>query len=263
MKKVYFVLFCVAVFAMSAKAQVTVGSLKEPVAGAVLELDAATLGFMPTRVNLTGLNAWSLSTGSHATGKGMLVYNEGTTLQQGFYYSDGTKWVYMSLNLLSIGLDPGGIYADPLSRSEPFPSHVQGMVIYNTTNNPAKGLYPGPYYNTGSEWVRLTSIMKEKWFYMPSMPIPLTNTTGQGIDLYGEYLRQLGTAGGLVVASPGAPGRVLSTVPGRNDLYYYITGYDNTVFSNVAVSATGYLTYNVTGTAATDATYMNIVFVEK
>src|SRR5690606_17574472 len=63
--------------------------------------------------------------------------------------------------------------------------------------------------------------------------------------------------GGLV-GSTGAPEDI--AVYAENEMYYYVSYYDQTVFSNVSISATGVLTYNIIGTAS-ETSYMNIIFV--
>lgn len=99
-----------------------------------------------------------------------------------------------------------------------------------------------------------------KFFYMPSITFettsPITNATR---DLYDEYVRQFGTPmRGSEGATEGLP------VWDRGDLEYYITYYDQTVFTIEAnaISSGGVLTYSVTDTSRPFA-YMNIVFVVK
>jgi len=209
MKKIYFLLFVMSVFAIKAEAQVLIGGITEPDPDAILELRSDTLGFLPTRV---ALSQPSLST--------------------------------------------------PLS------VHVRGMVVFNT--NPTDSLRVGLYYNDGTRWVRLSTDAEiglvggsaQKWFYMPSIPIDVS--TGGTINLYDECKAQLNDAGELVIHSTGAPARVLSVLPKATDLYYYVTGYDKTVFGTITIDANGKMTYTIKpGATVTDATYMNIVFVEK
>jgi len=207
MKKIFFLFIVVSIFAINANAQVTIGSKDAPTAGAVLELKSAELGFLPTRVSLTGP-----------------------------------------------------------SNPAPLPAHVQGMVVFNT--NATDSLQVGLYYNLGSKWVALSStpFTNENWFYMPSIVIDVSGTGGT-IDLYDEYKKQLNTnsgAGSLVVNSTGAPAKALATIPAAADLYYYVTAYDDRVFEDITITAAGVMTYKiVTGATADDATFMNIVFVEK
>jgi len=207
MKKTLYLLFLVSAFAINANAQVTIGSKDAPQAGAVLELKSTNLGFLPTRVSLTGPS------------------------------------------------DPA-----------PLPAHVQGMVVFNT--NATDSLQVGLYYNWDSKWVSLSStpFTTENWFYMPSIVIDVSGTGGT-VDLYNEYKKQLNTnsgVGSLVINSSGAPAKVLATIPAATDLYYYVTAYDDSVFENIAITGEGVMTYDIKAAAAPDeATFMNIVFVEK
>ena len=212
MKKIFFLLFFVSIFAINANAQVTIGSQDPPAAGAVLELKSTNLGFLPTRVAL---------------------------------------------------VNP----SDP----SPLPGHVQGMVVFNTTPIPpatSDSLKVGLYYNTGSKWVRLTTdpFTKENWFYMPSIFFDTSTNGSYTKDLYKAFVDQLntnsGAAGSFVVSSAGAPTKALATVPKATDLYYYVTAYDDKVFSNITLQADGKMNYDIIGQAS-DSTYLNIVFVEK
>ena len=92
MKKIYLFLFIVSVFAISANAQVTIGSKDAPAKGAVLELKSDTLGFLPPRVSLKDLNTPNPLS---AMVEGMVVYNISTDLPTGLYYNDGSKWIRM------------------------------------------------------------------------------------------------------------------------------------------------------------------------
>jgi len=164
-----------------------------------------------------------------------------------------------------LGFLPPRVRLEQPSKPAPLPAHVQGMVVYNLTASDS--LKAGFYYNSGSRWIHLSSdsFVAENWFYMPSIPVDVTVSAPTDIDLYQKYVDQLNTAGGLVIKSAGAaPPKVLAAVPGRTDLYYYVTAYDPDVFDSIIISATGVMTYNIKpGAAATDATFLNIVFVEK
>jgi hypothetical protein len=136
---------------------------------------------------------------------------------------------------------------------------------------------PGYYYFDGSLWKGVGSgastltadnittkidsnTIKGLFFYMPSIALDLTQTSGV-VNLYARYTAQFGLADTTTSAkNPAAPASI--PVLASNQLNYYITYYDKTVLSNVQVSDTGQLTYDVIG-SATDATYVNIVFVQK
>lgn len=162
----------------------------------------------------------------------------------------------------------------------PMINHVAGMTVYNTAVSPTDGsvdiknyVSPGFYYNIGNRWEKL-HLGTANWFYMPSIVIDVTTSGNFERDLYLEYRKQFEdgvdssvpndspTAGTTLVKSPDAP-NPFTKIFEADELYYYITGYDTSVFSNLVVTATGKLLYTVDADEVTDATYMNIVFVEK
>ena len=165
------------------------------------------------------------------------------------------------------------------------PSLSRGLMIFNTTDSCIN-------YYTGTHWKSLCE--EPAWFYMPSIAIDVSTTTPTGTtyqrDLYLEYRKQFAddqdavltnspTAGTALVGSPGAPMSGSAYLPftkiyDRSELYYYIIGYDYSVFTvapgkasdpcpTCGINANGLLTYRVNAGNVTDATYMNIVFVVK
>jgi hypothetical protein len=83
--------------------------------------------------------------------------------------------------------------------------------------------------------------------------------TAVTVDLYGEFMKQFNTPAN---ASPSAPPAIATPLPKATDLYYYVTAYDASVFSSIAITDDGKMTYTAL-TTPSDSTYMNIVFVEK
>ena len=164
-----------------------------------------------------------------------------------------------------LGFLPPRIELDKLSSPYPLDTHVEGMIVFNIKSSPTDTLQAGLYYNSGSRWIQFSTapFFTEKWFYMPSIPIDVSVTgTDFTIDLYQELKTQLNIDGGLVINSVGAPTRALSVLPEATDLYYYVTAYDKTVFDSLSIDAEGKMTYDIIG-PATDATFMNIICVEK
>lgn len=91
MKKLYcFAL--IAQLALLSAAQVKIGDNPETInANSVLELESGSQGFLGPRV---AINDVSNSAPLSATvPEGMLVYSEGGTVENGFYYWDGSQWV--------------------------------------------------------------------------------------------------------------------------------------------------------------------------
>jgi len=163
----------------------------------------------------------------------------------------------------TLGFLPPRIELQQPSSPLPIPVHVEGLVVYNT--QATDSLTTGLYYNNGSRWLLLSTspYYTEKWFYMPSIPFDVSaEGTGFTKDLYQECKNQLNSSSAPVISSAGAPTRVLATMPAKTDLYYYVTDYDPAVFENISIDANGLMTYDVIG-QATDATLINIVFVEK
>lgn len=142
----------------------------------------------------------------------------------------------------------------------PLEAHVAGMTVYNTKRQ--NDVVPGFYYNDGTKWQQMvTSDNKAvKFFYMPSIVFDTSVPGDKNKDLYQEYVNQF-TLTGNTASSLGAPA-VIPHFPEATDLYYYVTDYDNTVFSDIVIAADGKMTYKVIG-AGSPYSVMNIVFVVK
>ena len=151
-------------------------------------------------------------------------------------------------------------------------SEKKGLVIYNDASNCIE------FWN-GSRWVSFCEGVGDKWFYMPSISIDVSDDGTFTRDLYLEYRKQFDDAmdsststaspdpGTALIGSPGAPGDPSFTpftkIYAANELYYYVIGYDSDVFSGISIAADGKLTYTVDADNVTGATFMNIVFVVK
>lgn len=170
----------------------------------------------------------------------------------------------LELKSSNLGFLPSRVALSRQSSPDPLPAHIKGMVVFNTTDSPVDTLRTGLYYNTGAQWICLATVpySMENWFYMPSIVFDVSQTgTGFEKNLYQEYKDQLNSSSGIA-KSVGAPDTALSVIPAATDLYYYVIAYDDTVFNNISIDANGMMTYDIIG-AATDATLINIVFVEK
>ena len=98
-----------------------------------------------------------------------------------------------------------------------------------------------------------------KFFYMPAITFDTSAiTTGLTKNLYQEYVNQFAN---VAVRSAGAPVDI-PYMPANTDLYYYVTYFDPTVFSNLSIDANGLLTYDIIG-SGTPTSYLNIVFLLK
>jgi len=159
------------------------------------------------------------------------------------------------------------------SSASPMTSHVEGMTVYNTST--IADVIPGYYYNDGNKWTRLAISGESQghgFFYMPSIVLPTDTgdpayydsaTETFTVDLYGAYASQFGMTASNVVSNSSASTTTVYVVA-NTALDYFITYYDNAVFSNVNVTVTGVLTYKlISGHTITENTFMNIVFKEK
>ncbi|WP_254097306.1 hypothetical protein [Aquimarina sp. Aq107] len=104
-------------------------------------------------------------------------------------------------------------------------------------------------------------------FYPPSIAIDAStisaNTAAPGdesINLYQQYIDQYTLANAATSASStSAPGAIPTYL--ANELYYYVTFYDPTVFANVEIDDNGVMTYDIIGTPPDFNTLINVVFV--
>lgn len=154
---------------------------------------------------------------------------------------------------------------------DPMSAHVAGMTVYNTAKT--QDVTPGYYYNNGSKWMKLFSA-EDSFFYMPSIVLPTdqndpaydTALSQFSVDLYSRYAAQFTFTSSL----PAGSNKVASSSEARlpvyesNELYYFVTYYDDTVFEEVKISSEGKLTYKLkTAFTYTDKTFMNVVFKVK
>lgn len=93
MKKL-FLLITLTLSITSLKAQVKIGDNPNTInANSMLELESTNKGFLPPRVALNTLTSPAPMTATVA--KGTLVFSEGGTLTDGYYYWDSTRWVML------------------------------------------------------------------------------------------------------------------------------------------------------------------------
>lgn len=143
-----------------------------------------------------------------------------------------------------------------------------GLTVYNvSTTSPFK---PGVYVWDGAKW-NVAGGGEIKYFFMPSVNIPITSTgSGKTFDLYDAYAKQFTKSQNTTWRSSNA---ALNYIPSPEsdrlyqpgELDYVITYYDTGVITLGAtpISAAGVLTYTVNTLATTEKTYFNIVFVVK
>ncbi|CAM1341502.1 hypothetical protein [Tenacibaculum aestuarii] len=116
------------------------------------------------------------------------------------------------------------------------------------------------YVFDGTEWNMIAPTKAVRVFYPPSIVVPASTTGAQApIDLYDMYSSQF--------TSPIASSDATATIPiyQRNELYYFVTEADATVFdlSSITISSTGVLNYSVSNIPTDDNAIINVVFVVK
>lgn len=169
------------------------------------------------------------------------------------------KSIFDKNTVKSYNTTTSGVYENSLLVYNTFTSALTGADV-------EKNVTPGYYYWETDRWVRMASHYKKEnqFFYMPSIIIPTSqDQVPQGefgeIDLYSYYIAQFANS---YKKNPGATTNLPVYQP--YELDYYITWYDETVFSNVNVSDEGILTYSVIPNAdVTIGSFMNIIFAIK
>lgn len=152
-------------------------------------------------------------------------------------------------------------------------SDYKGLTIYNLKDDAAAQLAVGIYVWDGTKWTLAGgSDSRLKFFYMPSINIPVVLDENDPFDLYQNYLDQF-TGGltakniNLIASGQAASGADIApteinngVVFERNELYYYVTYYDPTVMGDITIDENGVMSYK--GLAApTENTFINVVFV--
>ncbi|PKF75705.1 hypothetical protein [Chryseobacterium sp. PMSZPI] len=133
------------------------------------------------------------------------------------------------------------------------PAH--SLIIYDTDK---KCLSQNVGTPTSPDWLCISG-NAVRMFYMPSVSFNTSqNASGQTKDLYTLYKNQFGSPKAKSTSAPSS----IPYFPSSSDLYYYVTDADPNVFSNISISDSGVMTYDVKA-AATDCSFINIVFVVK
>lgn len=218
MKKIYFTfLFLISIFA---HAQVGYGTAV-PDKSAAIEILATDKGILIPRVTLTSVTQKLQSNIDNANA--LLIFNNGTTLPQGFYY-----W---KANVVS-GTDNGTWIA----------------VGSDVSSMPKFFYMPSIVINTGVNATGLTRDLYKEYY---------GQFTGQIYDVVNSQF----IPNPDFIKSDNAPA-LIPNIPLATGLYYYITDYDKTALDNLSIDANGVLTYDVIG-SGTDYSFVNIVFVVK
>ncbi len=140
---------------------------------------------------------------------------------------------------------------------------VSGYYYYDATADNGAGV------NSGL-WLSITG-PKKLQFYMPSVILPVTGdalpdavnyTYSNGtftVDLFSIYKKQYGTPQAKSLSSAA-----LSVAAAASAFDYFVLYYDVSVFTSVAVSPAGILSYSIVADyTVSEKTFMNIMFKEK
>lgn len=158
---------------------------------------------------------------------------------------------------LDISSNSKGLLLPRISNLSLVTNPATGLVIFDTNKKCISQNVGTP---AAPDWVCL-SPYSAKFFYMPSVVFDTTTiAAGQTKDLYTLYKNQFSNIPSNA-RSTSAPATI-PFFPNATDLYYYVTGYDSTVFRINSISSTGVLNYDVLANA-TPASFINIVFVVK
>lgn len=158
---------------------------------------------------------------------------------------------------LDISSNSKGLLLPRISNLSLVTNPATGLVIFDTNKKCISQNVGTP---ASPDWVCL-SPYSARFFYMPSVVFDTaTIAAGQTKDLYTLYKNQFSNIPSNA-RSTSAPATI-PFFPNATDLYYYVTGYDSTVFRINSISSTGVLNYDVLANA-TPASFINIVFVVK
>jgi len=171
----------------------------------------------------------------------------------------------------SLGLLLPRVQLQGITSPDPIPVHQKGLVVFNETISPADNLYEGLYCNTGTKWIRLetANFFNEVWFYMPSIlfdtkaPDGETYPLSRSVNLYDEFYKQSGDNSNTKAVSSSLTRKMaFNTVLAPENYDYFVTDFDEAVFSEIEITPQGLMTYKIKELAS-EKTFINIVFVEK
>jgi hypothetical protein len=124
----------------------------------------------------------------------------------------------------------------------------------------------------GAKWT-VTGGGAVRYFYMPSVNIPVNTTGAKTFNLYEAYRNQFvksynqASGPNAWVSSNASLAQIPSPETDRlynaNELDYVITYYDKSIISALSINASGLMSYTVSSIATTAATYFNIILVVK
>ncbi|MBB4806212.1 hypothetical protein HNP38_001484 [Chryseobacterium defluvii] len=160
-------------------------------------------------------------------------------------------------SVLDVSSTTKGVLLPRVSNPASVAKPATGLVIFDTNRKCISQNIGTP---TAPNWSCLSPYVA-KFFYMPSVVFDTSViASGQTKDLYTLYKNQFANVPSNA-RSTSAPAAI-PFFPNSSDLYYYVTGYDSSVFRINSISDAGVLNYDVLSNA-TPASFINIVFVVK
>lgn len=155
-----------------------------------------------------------------------------------------------------------------------------GLTVYNLTSNVVsesdadKRFRPGIYVWDGTQWNFVYEGLGQRYFYIPSANIPLSDASGNKLtgatyNLYDKiYKAQFTKAGNTTFVSSNpdlnfVPSPQTTSLYDAADLDYVVTYYDSNILKVNSISATGEISYDVLSLDTTPASFINVVFVIK
>ena len=217
------------------------------------------LGFSTAGINALAIDATqNISIPKNLSVTGSYTDSSGDTGTNGQVLSStnpGTNWIDNTKNTVTKSTN----VAENTPASFTFPIGYtpaeSDIFIYSLASGEHDTIY---IYNDGA-WVKVAPTKASRIFYPPSILVDVSLGIGNSgtIELYDEYADEFTN---VAVSSPLAPA---IPVYNQDELYYYVTKYDTTVFDNVQITATGTLTYDIVGVPTDDNAIFNVVFVVK
>lgn len=166
MKRILFYA-CFLGIAYTASAQVGVGT-PNPKASAMLDVDATDKGLLIPRITLTSTTVFAPITGEEV--EGLLVYNVGTAIPQGFYYWKNQKWnqvvdqVDLEQTITNIVTgDLGEVkkivdYLIPNNPQSDDKTQTQAVLVYDTAD---QKIYNVTYDNASGTYIKTDIALNE------------------------------------------------------------------------------------------------------
>jgi hypothetical protein len=97
MKKISIFIVLLSAMSFNINAQVKIGkNAKNPNPNAIFELESDTLGMLPPRIALTSISSFA-PLKAHVMGMTVFNTTKTATLDTGYYYNDGTKWIQLNI----------------------------------------------------------------------------------------------------------------------------------------------------------------------